>query len=101
MHNPICGLTNLPAANQKELVTDLIVKAKCDSLSQLLRCELGACLRLSLQAERLRILDAEMTNVNDEYIRAVARSKDLHGQVVDMLRLMLGDTDTRLVEAPR
>ncbi|KAJ7269137.1 hypothetical protein C8J57DRAFT_1067019 [Mycena rebaudengoi] len=95
-------------ANQKALVTDLIVKAK--QVEHLIKSlpevepeedQLGACLRLLAPAERLRILDAEMTNVNDEYIRAVARSKDLHGQVVDMLRLMLGDTDTRLVEAPR
>ncbi|KAJ7036020.1 hypothetical protein C8F04DRAFT_954369 [Mycena alexandri] len=84
-------------ANKKELVTDLIVKAK--------QVE---CLIESLpepeaeeeQAKRLQALDDEMTVVNEEYIRAVARSKDRHSQITDTLRLMLEETDAGLMLPP-
>ncbi|KAJ7030324.1 hypothetical protein C8F04DRAFT_1006020 [Mycena alexandri] len=81
----------------EELVTDLIVKAK--------QVE---CLIESLpepeaeeeRAKRLQALDDEMTVVNDEYIRAVARSKDRHSQITDTLRLMLEETDAGLMLPP-
>ncbi|KAJ7667261.1 hypothetical protein B0H17DRAFT_950537, partial [Mycena rosella] len=43
------------------------------------------------QAKCLRTLDKEMAFVNDEYIQAVARSKHLHEQIMDVLRLMFED----------
>ncbi|KAJ7629236.1 hypothetical protein DFH06DRAFT_722699 [Mycena polygramma] len=78
-------------ANKKELVTDLIVKAK--------QVE---CLITSLpepeaeeeQAKRLQLLDEEMAIVNEECISAVARSKNLHAQITEVLRIMLEETNT-------
>ncbi|KAK7051717.1 hypothetical protein R3P38DRAFT_3386509 [Favolaschia claudopus] len=73
-------------ANKKELVTDLIVKAKqVEYLIQSLpepEPEEG-------QEKRLKALDDETTLANEEYIQAVARSKDLHEQISGVLRLML------------
>ncbi|KAJ7150141.1 hypothetical protein C8R43DRAFT_1006387 [Mycena crocata] len=82
-------------ANKKELVTDLIVKAK--QVEYLIQ-SLPEPEPEDEQAKRLQALDDEMTIVNDEYTRAVARSKDLHAQISDVLRLMLEETDTGLVE---
>jgi len=84
-------------ANKKELVTDLIVKAK--QVEYLIK-SLPEPEPEEDQAKRLQILDDEMTLVNEEYIQAVARSKDLHAQIMDVLRLMLEETDTGLVERP-
>ncbi|KAJ7234489.1 hypothetical protein B0H12DRAFT_156714 [Mycena haematopus] len=85
-------------ANKKELVTDLIVKAK--QVEYLIK-SLPEPEPEEEQAKRLQVLDEEMTVVNEEYIQAVARSKDLHTQITDVLRLMLEETETGLVEAPR
>ncbi|PPQ68347.1 hypothetical protein CVT25_007596 [Psilocybe cyanescens] len=68
-------------ANQKELVTDLIKKS-----------------RRVPDAQRLQILEDEMTQANAEYIRAVNRAKDLHAQISDVLRMMLEETDTLSTE---
>ncbi|KAJ7708454.1 hypothetical protein B0H16DRAFT_1668008 [Mycena metata] len=87
-------------ANKKKLVTDLIVKAKqveylIKSLPEPEPEEDHLC------AKRLQALDDEMTLANEEYIQAVARSKDLHAQITDTLRLMLEETETGLAEKPR
>ncbi|KAJ7774411.1 hypothetical protein B0H14DRAFT_2401791 [Mycena olivaceomarginata] len=50
------------------------------------------------QGERLLVLEAEMTVVNDEYIQAVARSKDLQVQMTDVLKLLLRESDSGRVE---
>ncbi|KAF8148535.1 hypothetical protein K438DRAFT_1936052 [Mycena galopus ATCC 62051] len=81
-------------ANKKELVTDLIVKAK--QVEYLIK-SLPEPEPEEEQAKRLKILDEEMTVVNEEYMQAVARSKDLHAQINDVLRLMLQETETGLV----
>ncbi|KAJ7745533.1 hypothetical protein DFH07DRAFT_15256 [Mycena maculata] len=80
-------------ANKKELVRDLIVKAK--QVEYLIK-SLPTPDPEEDQTKRLQALDDEMTIANEEYIQAVARSKDLHAQVTDVLRLMLEETDTGL-----
>ncbi|KAJ6556369.1 hypothetical protein B0H19DRAFT_1210759 [Mycena capillaripes] len=85
-------------ANKKELVTDLIVKAK---QVEFLIKSLPEPEPEEEQAKRLQVLDDEMTLANEEYIHAVARSRDLHAQITDVLRLMLKETDTGLVANPR
>ncbi|KAJ7092300.1 hypothetical protein B0H15DRAFT_921975 [Mycena belliarum] len=73
-------------ANKKELVADLIVKAKQveDLIQSLPAPELE-----EQQAKRLRALDGEMSAANEEYIQAVARAKDLRAQVTGVLGLIL------------
>ncbi|KAJ7733623.1 hypothetical protein B0H16DRAFT_1328061, partial [Mycena metata] len=85
-------------ANKKELVTDLIVKAK--QVEYLIK-SLPEPEAEEDQAKRLQALDDEMTVANEEYIQAVVRSKDLHAQITDTLRLMLEETDTGLAKKPR
>ncbi|KAJ6541068.1 hypothetical protein DFH09DRAFT_1263263 [Mycena vulgaris] len=80
-------------ANKKELVADLIVKAK--QVEYLIK-SLPEPEPEAEQAIRLQTLDDEMTIANEEYIQAVARSRDLHAQITDVLRLMLEETDTGL-----
>ncbi|KAF5312950.1 hypothetical protein D9619_003699 [Psilocybe cf. subviscida] len=82
-------------ANQKELVTDLIVKAK---QIELLINSLPEPEAEEEQAKRLQELEDEMTIANQEYIRAVNRAKDLHSQITEVLGVMLMDTDTDLLE---
>ncbi|KAJ7310989.1 hypothetical protein DFH08DRAFT_898303 [Mycena albidolilacea] len=77
-------------ANKKELVNDLIVKAK--QVEYLIK-SLPEPEPEEEQAKRLQTLDDEMTLANAEYVQAVARSKDLHAQITDTLRLMLQETD--------
>ncbi|KAJ7493857.1 hypothetical protein FB451DRAFT_1215569 [Mycena latifolia] len=84
-------------ANKKELVTDLIVKAK---QVEFLINSLPTPEPEAEQAKRLQALDEEMGVVNEEYIQAVARSKDLHAQISSVLRFMLEETDTGLTEIP-
>ncbi|KAF8060747.1 hypothetical protein FPV67DRAFT_1705415 [Lyophyllum atratum] len=100
-------------ANKKELVADLIVKAKqveylINSLPEpepeeeqarsprfiSIRRELTAS---RVQAKRLAALEEEMQLANAEYIRAVDRAKHLHGQVKEALLLILSDTDADLL----
>ncbi|KAJ7609769.1 hypothetical protein DFH06DRAFT_1274964 [Mycena polygramma] len=79
--------------NKKELVTDLIVKAKqVEYLIESMPIPEGE----EAQAARRETLDTEMTCTNAEYLAAVARSKDLHGQITDVLRLALHETDRDL-----
>ncbi|KAJ7191408.1 hypothetical protein GGX14DRAFT_481518 [Mycena pura] len=85
-------------ANKKELVTDLIVKAK--QVEYLIK-SLPEPEPEEDQAKRLQILDEEMTVANEEYIQAIARCKHLHAQISDVLRLMLEETDSGLAEGAR
>ncbi|KJA20840.1 hypothetical protein HYPSUDRAFT_68165 [Hypholoma sublateritium FD-334 SS-4] len=82
-------------ANQKELVTDLIVKAK--QIEYLIN-SLPEPEPEEEQAHRLQELENEMQEANAEYINAVRRAKDLHSQISDVLRLMLVETDVDLSE---
>ncbi|KAG5650719.1 hypothetical protein H0H81_011266 [Sphagnurus paluster] len=77
-------------ANKKELVADLMVKAK--QVEYLIQ-SLPEPEPEEVQAKRLAELEEEMQVVNAEYIRAVHRAKDLHAQVKDALLLVLEDTD--------
>ncbi|KAF9042311.1 hypothetical protein BJ165DRAFT_263610 [Panaeolus papilionaceus] len=77
-------------ANQKELVTDLMVKAK--QIEYLIK-SLPVPEPEEEQAKRLQVLEEEMGAANEEYIRAVERAKDLHLQISDVLRMMLTTTD--------
>lgn len=81
-------------ANKRELVTDLIVKAKqidylIDSLPEPEPEE--------AQAKRLEVLEEEMKQANEEYTKAVNRAKDLHSQISQVLKLMLSETDADLI----
>ncbi|EPQ61310.1 hypothetical protein GLOTRDRAFT_113685 [Gloeophyllum trabeum ATCC 11539] len=77
-------------ANKKELVTDFIVKAK--QIEYLIQ-SLPEPEPEEEQAKRLQVLEDEMTQANTEYLRAVARAKDLHRQISDVLKAMLDDVD--------
>ncbi|EIN13169.1 hypothetical protein PUNSTDRAFT_117070 [Punctularia strigosozonata HHB-11173 SS5] len=77
-------------ANKKELVTDLMVKAK---QIEFLIQSLPEPESEESQATRLQALENEMQEANAEYIHALSRAKDLHRQVSDVLRRMLDDVD--------
>ncbi|KAI0369871.1 hypothetical protein BV20DRAFT_945179 [Pilatotrama ljubarskyi] len=77
-------------ANKKELVTDLIVKAK--QVEYLIQ-SLPEPDPEEKQVERLQVLEEEMTQANAEYIQAVSRAKNLHAQICDVLRNMLDEPD--------
>ncbi|KAF9481226.1 hypothetical protein BDN70DRAFT_876544 [Pholiota conissans] len=80
-------------ANQRELVTDLIVKAK---QIEFLINSLPEPEPEEEQAKRLQNLEDEMQEANAEYIHAVHRAKDLHAQISEVLRTMLLETDVDL-----
>ncbi|KAG6812384.1 hypothetical protein H0H92_003065 [Tricholoma furcatifolium] len=77
-------------ANKKELVSDLMVKAK--QVEYLIK-SLPEPEPEEVQAQRLAALEEEMHVANAEYIRAVNRAKDLHAQVKQALLKILEDTD--------
>ncbi|PFH45980.1 hypothetical protein AMATHDRAFT_70815 [Amanita thiersii Skay4041] len=77
-------------ANKKELVSDLILKAK--QVEYLIN-SLPEPEPEEEQAKRLQALEEEMTESNEEYIQAVNRAKNLHTQVSDVLRMMLSESD--------
>ncbi|KAI0761150.1 hypothetical protein BD413DRAFT_486365 [Trametes elegans] len=77
-------------ANKKELVTDLMVKAK--QVEYLIQ-SLPEPDPEENQVERLQALEAEMEQANAEYIQAVNRAKNLHAQICDVLRNMLDEPD--------
>ncbi|KAF9242331.1 hypothetical protein BU15DRAFT_86906 [Melanogaster broomeanus] len=77
-------------ANKKELVDDLIVKAK---QIEVLIQSLPVPEPEEQQAKRLQALESEMAEANDEYIRAVDRAKSLHRQFSDLLRMMLDNAE--------
>ncbi|EMD41478.1 hypothetical protein CERSUDRAFT_128281 [Gelatoporia subvermispora B] len=96
-------------ANKKELVTDLIVKAKqVEYLIQSLpepepeeeqvspparSWARPLTSRPPCQAQRLQALEQEISQANEEYIRAVDRAKNLYQEVSDILRTMLDEPD--------
>ncbi|KAJ3718120.1 hypothetical protein DFJ43DRAFT_779888 [Lentinula guzmanii] len=82
-------------ANKKELVTDLIRKAK--QVEYLIN-SLPEPEPEEIQAERLQRLEEEMQLANVDYIQAVNRLKTLHAQVSELLRSMLTEVDGRLVD---
>ncbi|KAK7007782.1 hypothetical protein R3P38DRAFT_3324949 [Favolaschia claudopus] len=84
-------------ANKKELVTDLIVKAK--QVEYLIQ-SLPEPEPEEEQETRLKALDEEMTLANEEYIQAVARSRPARPNIQRLvLRLMLEETDSGLVSS--
>ncbi|KAF7298815.1 Mediator of RNA polymerase II transcription subunit 21 [Mycena indigotica] len=82
-------------ANKKELVEDLMVKAK--QVEYLIQ-SLPQPEPEADQAKRLQTLDEEMTVANEEYIQALSRAKKLHAEISGLLRFMLQPTDDGLVE---
>ncbi|KAJ4001197.1 hypothetical protein F5050DRAFT_1817987 [Lentinula boryana] len=82
-------------ANKKELVTDLIRKAK--QVEYLIN-SLPEPEPEEIQAQRLQRLEEEMQLANVDYIQAVNRLKTLHAQVSELLRSMLTEVDERLVD---
>ncbi|KAH9939039.1 uncharacterized protein BXZ73DRAFT_89121 [Epithele typhae] len=77
-------------ANKKELVTDLIVKAK---QVEFLIQSLPEPDPEEQQVERLQALEEEMNEANEEYVQAVGRAKRLHAQICDVLRTMLDEPE--------
>ncbi|OJT12890.1 hypothetical protein TRAPUB_10587 [Trametes pubescens] len=77
-------------ANKKELVSDLIVKAK--QVEYLIQ-SLPEPDPEEEQVERLEALEQEMADANAEYIQAVNRANNLHSQICDVLRNMLDEPD--------
>ncbi|KAI6102710.1 hypothetical protein EDD16DRAFT_1633686 [Pisolithus croceorrhizus] len=77
-------------ANKRELVDDLIMKAK---QIEVLIQSLPAPEPEEQQAKRLQELENEMTTANQEYTQAVERAKNLHGQFSELLRTMLDAAD--------
>ncbi|KAK0438446.1 hypothetical protein ARMSODRAFT_896710 [Armillaria solidipes] len=77
-------------ANKKELVTDLMAKAK--QVEYLIQ-SLPQPEEEEEQAKRLQQLEEEMTVANTEYVAALKRTKNLHSQVADLLRTMLSEHD--------
>ncbi|RPD59489.1 hypothetical protein L227DRAFT_586672 [Lentinus tigrinus ALCF2SS1-6] len=85
-------------ANKKELVSDLIVKAKqieylIQSLPEPDPEEKQVCEHRVTQVERLQVLEEEMAQANAEYTQAVNRAKSLHAQICEVLRNMLDEPD--------
>ncbi|KAI0641072.1 hypothetical protein C8Q79DRAFT_1014498 [Trametes meyenii] len=77
-------------ANKKELVTDLMVKAK--QVEYLIQ-SLPEPDPEEKQIERLQALEEEMEHANAQYVQAVNRAKSLHAQICDVLRNMLDEPD--------
>ncbi|KAJ3508048.1 hypothetical protein NMY22_g16736 [Coprinellus aureogranulatus] len=86
------------SANQKELVTDLVTKAK--QIEYLIN-SLPEPEPEETQARRLKALEEEMTTANEEYAQAVSRAKDLHAQITEVLKTMLDQDDTDLLQTTR
>ncbi|KAF8638675.1 hypothetical protein AX17_002020 [Amanita inopinata Kibby_2008] len=85
-------------ANKKELVGDLIVKAK--QVEYLIN-SLPEPEAEEEQVKRLQGLEDEMTRANEEYIQAVNRAKDLHSQISEVLRMMLSESDADVLVEER
>jgi len=84
-------------ANQKEMVRDLIVKAK--QIEYLIN-SLPEPEPEHEQAKRLAVLERETEIANAEYTQAVNRAKDLHRQISVTLRLMLDGNDMDVLMDP-
>ncbi|KAH8101464.1 hypothetical protein BXZ70DRAFT_94405 [Cristinia sonorae] len=77
-------------ANKRELVTDLMVKAK--QVEYLIN-SLPEPEPEEEQAKRLANLEEDMSKANEDYLRAVERAKTLHQRISDVLRSMLDERD--------
>lgn len=77
-------------ANKKELVDDLIMKAK---QIEVLIQSLPVPEPEEQQANRLQALENGITEANQEYTQAVDRAKNLHNQFSELLRTMLDSAD--------
>ncbi|EJD04529.1 uncharacterized protein FOMMEDRAFT_19736 [Fomitiporia mediterranea MF3/22] len=73
-------------ANKAELVADIVSKAK---QVEVLIKSLPVPESEESQALRFQELEEEMQEANQEYITALNRAKDLHGQMSEALREML------------
>ncbi|GJE98020.1 Mediator of RNA polymerase II transcription subunit 21 [Phanerochaete sordida] len=76
--------------NKKELVNDLLVKAK--QVEYLIN-SLPEPESEEAQAMRLQDLEHQMSAANEDYLRAVNRAKDLHRRISEVLRNMLDESD--------
>ncbi|KAF7767919.1 hypothetical protein Agabi119p4_7162 [Agaricus bisporus var. burnettii] len=81
-------------ANKRELVMDLMVKAK--QIDYLIN-SLPEPEPEEAQAKRLEVLEEEMQIANEEYVKAVNRARNLHSQVSEVLKVMLSETDADLI----
>ncbi|KAH8111450.1 hypothetical protein DFH11DRAFT_607167 [Phellopilus nigrolimitatus] len=77
-------------ANKKELVADLVAKAK---QVEVLIQSLPVPESEEAQALRFQKLEDEMQEANEGYVAALNRAKDLHAQVSDVLREMLDEPE--------
>ncbi|KAI0700454.1 hypothetical protein BC835DRAFT_1266237 [Cytidiella melzeri] len=77
--------------NKKELVQDLMVKAK--QVEYLINA-LPVPELEETQALRLQSLEEQMTQANTEYVRAVNRARRLHHRITEVLRHMLNEPDS-------
>jgi len=80
-------------ANKRELVDDLIVKAK---QIEVLIQSLPVPEPEETQAHRLEALETTTTEANEEYLRAVDRAKRLHHQYSELLRSLLDNADVQV-----
>jgi len=80
-------------ANKRELVDDLIVKAK---QIEVLIQSLPVPEPEETQARRLEALETTMIEANEEYLRAVDRAKRLHRQYSELLRMLLDNADVQV-----
>ncbi|KAI0276437.1 hypothetical protein BGY98DRAFT_919398 [Russula aff. rugulosa BPL654] len=83
-------------ANKKELVEDLMMKAK--QIEYLIQ-SLPIPEPEEVQAARLATLEEEMQRANQDYAAGVARPVPLHAQISETLRGILSDDDFA-AEAP-
>jgi len=77
-------------ANKRELVADLITKAK--QVEYLIQ-SLPVPEPEEQQSAKLRGLEEEMVLANEEYLVAVNRAKSLHSQISEALHCMLSDVE--------
>ncbi|KAN0101012.1 hypothetical protein V8E55_000996 [Tylopilus felleus] len=80
-------------ANTRELVDDLIVKAK---QIQVLIQSLPVPEPEETQAHRLEALETAMTEANEDYVQAVDRARRLHRQYSELLRSLLDNADVEV-----
>ncbi|THH10580.1 hypothetical protein EW145_g1238 [Phellinidium pouzarii] len=77
-------------ANKKELVGDLVSKAK--QIEVLIK-SLPTPESEETQALRFQRLEEDMQQANEEYATALNGAKDLHAQISDVLREMLNESE--------
>lgn len=77
-------------ANKKEIVNDLLTKAK--QIEYLIN-SLPEPEPEETQAMRLKDLEQQMVEANEDYIRAVNRARGLHRRISEVLRNMLDEPD--------